>query len=264
MKKYIDRFKKNNKAEKTSNIFFIIFITLGIASVIHMITKGEIGFTIQAILYALVLFVPYLLQKLFKIKFSPFLKIFLYFYIFGGATLGTIYNFHGMGIHWDTIMHVLTGFLAMGICIAIFRDMVKIDIIKKSPMYIVLSAFCLSVTIGSVWEFYEYGADKIFKTDMHDDVLINEIHSYLLQEENMRKTVSITGIEKTVLYDKDDNLLFVIKGGYLDVGFNDVMKDMIVHAGASLVFAIMIFPYYKNNKLRFMRHFVPERAESGK
>lgn len=68
------------------------------------------------------------------------------------------------------------------ICAAIGFSLINLlnetsDKINLSPLYLCIVAFCFSMTIGVLWEFFEYSADKFFKLDMQKDNIITEISS---------------------------------------------------------------------------------------
>ena len=68
-----------------------------------------------------------------------------------------------------------------------------------TPIFVVAVAFCFSMTIGVLWEFFEYGADEIVKTDMQKDVIVSEISTVKLDKENANNPNVVTDIGKTVI-----------------------------------------------------------------
>ncbi len=46
-----------------------------------------------------------------------------------------------------------------------------------SPLFLALVAFCFSMTIGVLWEFFEFGMDFFFGTDMQRDTVVHAIHT---------------------------------------------------------------------------------------
>ena len=58
----------------------------------------------------------------------------------------------------------------------------------------------------------------------------------------------IKGIDNTVLYDKEGNVLKQIDNSYLDVGINDTMKDLIVNLIGALVFSFISYLYLTKSK----------------
>ena len=130
--------------------------------------------------------------------------------------------------------------------------------INLSPFYLCLVAFCFSMTIGILWEFFEYGGDKLVKFDMQKDTLITNISSVYLNPDNENKPVVVDNIGKTEIFDKDGKSLYVIDGGYLDIGLNDTMKDLFVNFIGALVFSFFAYIGLKNNKRStVVKNFVP-------
>ena len=83
-------------------------------------------------------------------------------FIFSAEILGEISSFYVLFPFWDTTLHTLNGFLAAAIGFSLVdllnrSDRVKFDL---SPLFLSITAFCFSMTIGVLWEFFEF-ADGI-------------------------------------------------------------------------------------------------------
>ena len=83
---------------------------------------------------------------------------------------------------WDTVLHTLNGFLAAAIGFSL------VDLLNRSertsftlsPVFMAIVAFCFSMTIGVIWEFFEFGMDQILGYDMQKDTVIHVIRSVTL------------------------------------------------------------------------------------
>ena len=134
--------------------------------------------------------------------------------------------------------------------------------INLSPFYLCLVAFCFSMTIGVLWEFFEYSGDKFFNLDMQKDTIVETISSVELNKEKKNKAVTLKNIGKTIIYDKEGNELQVINNGYLDIGLNDTMKDLFVNFIGALVFSLIAYISLKKNKEnKFINKFVPTKEK---
>ena len=51
---------------------------------------------------------------------------------------------------------------------------------KLSPVYLAVVAFCFSMTIGVLWEFFECFMDQMFLLDMQKDTIVHSIGSVML------------------------------------------------------------------------------------
>jgi len=123
-------------------------------------------------------------------------------------------------------------------------------------LFVSIVAFCFSMTIGVLWEFFEYGADRLLRFDMQKDVIVNNISTVELDKTKTNKVVKVDQIEKTIIYDKDGNKISEFNG-YLDIGIIDTMKDLIVNFIGAVCFSIFGFLYINNReKYKFVNNFI--------
>lgn len=121
------------------------------------------------------------------------------------------------------------------------------------------------MTIGVCWEFFEFGADKFFYTDMQKDSIITNISTVELDETNSNKSVILNNIYKTILYDEHGNEIAVFSNGYLDVGLNDTIDDLFVNLIGALVFSVLGYFYTLNKKkYTFIKNFIPIKTVNNK
>lgn len=261
MKKYKELKKEYEKTKKSSIIVYIVLRTLVIFSMVRQILRGDLNNAFLCVLSLVLFTLPGVFQKKFKIKVPNLLEIIIYLFIYSAEILGEIHNFYGHIPAWDTILHTLNGFLCAGIGFSLV-DLLNENSkkIKLSPIYVAIVAFCFSMTVGVCWEFFEYSADKIVKTDMQKDVLVQEISTVYLDPNKENKTVLLKNIGKTIIYDKNNNEIAVIDNGYLDIGINDTMKDLLVNFVGAVVYSILGYFYIKNrDKYKFASNFIPTK-----
>ena len=144
---------------------------------------------------------------------------------------------------WDTILHTINGFLsaAIGFSMAMLLNDDENLTFELSPLYLALVAFCFSMTIGVLWEFFEFFMDLVFQTDMQKDTVVHVISSVMLNPNGTNQAVAISGITDVVVNGKDLNL-----GGYLDIGLYDTMKDLFVNFIGAIVFSVIGYFYAKS------------------
>lgn len=261
MKKYKELKKEYEKTKKSSIIVYIVLRTLVIFSMVRQILRGDLNNAFLCVLSLVLFTLPGVFQKKFKIKVPNLLEIIIYLFIYSAEILGEIHNFYGHIPAWDTILHTLNGFLCAGIGFSLI-DLLNENSkkIKLSPIYVAIVAFCFSMTVGVCWEFFEYSADKIVKTDMQKDVLVKEISTVYLDPNKENKTVLLKDIGKTIIYDNNANEIAVIDNGYLDIGINDTMKDLLVNFVGAVVYSILGYFYIKNrDKYKFASNFIPTK-----
>ena len=180
-------------------------------------------------------------------------------FIFAAEILGEMGNYYTKVPYWDSILHTVNGFLCAAIGFAlsdILNQNEKIKF-KMSPLFLAITAFCFSMTIGVMWEFFEFACDAFFGSDMQKDYVIKGFTSTFLGD-GTKAPLIIEAINTTSI-----NGVRLEIDGYLDIGLYDTMKDLIVNFIGAAVFSVIGFLYIKNRgKGRVARLFIPKLKKS--
>ena len=208
----------------------------------------------------LLLIIPSLVQITFKVELPTTLEIIILIFIFAAEILGEISEFYLVFPFWDTVLHMLNGFLAaaIGFSLVDLLNRSERTVFQLSPLFTAIVAFCFSMTIGVVWEFFEFGMDSLFNLDMQKDTVIHTIRSVTLDPSGHNIPYVIKGIGETAVNGQELGI-----GGYLDIGLIDTMQDLIVNFAGAFVFSIIGFFYVKNRgRGRLVGRFVPRRKKA--
>ena len=264
MKKNIKKLLKD--ADKKTLTVYLILRFLVIITMIFQFLHGNFQAVSLCFLTLILFFIPFIIDKKFKIDLPTPLEIIILLFIFSAEILGEIQNFYGIFKQWDTILHTLNGFLcaAIGFSLIDILNRSKRLHISLTPIFVALVAFCFSMTIGVLWEFFEFGCDSFFRLDMQKDRIVNNISTVKINPDNKNVPVKIDNIEYTKIYYKDDGKLKDIKinDGYLDIGIIDTMKDLIVNFIGAVVFSIIGYLYIHNrDKYKLAESFIPVSRE---
>ena len=253
---------KENK--RSSLVIYLVLRFLVIICMILQILRGDLNNALLCLLSLILLFAPLFIQNKFEITLPNDLEIAIYLFIFSAEILGEIDNFFGIIPYWDIILHTINGFLATAVGFSL------VDLLNKnskninlSPFYLCLVAFCFSMTIGVLWEFFEYSCDKFLNVDMQKDTVIQKISSVALNPDGENKAVVVDDIGKTIIYDTNGDVLQVIDNGYLDIGLNDTIEDLFVNFIGAIVFSCFAFFDLKHNRSNsFINRFVPTKGNN--
>ncbi len=191
----------------------------------------------------LILFMlPAFVEKNFRVDLPDALEIVILLFIFATQILGELQAWYVRFRGWDTLMHTTNGFLcaAIGFSLVDLLNRSERVGIKLSPLYLAIAAFCFSMTVGVLWEFFEFGADLFFGQDMQKDTVLHAIRSSYLDPTLSNKKVVIDGITDVVVNGQSLGV-----GGYLDVGLYDTMKDLFVNFLGAVVFSILGYFHVK-------------------
>ena len=253
MKKIIEKVKRfYNENDKKAFIVFVLLRILVIICLIRELINGNFESVLFCILTLFLFIVPYISEKIFKIDFPSCLEIIVLIFIFSAEILGEINNFYGTVPFWDNALHTVNGFLCGSIGFSlIYLLNQKTKFMKLSPVFVALFSFCFSMTVGIVWEMFEYGMDVFFLTDMQKDTVIDTVATV-----GLRSDGGMTVLRDISAVTVNGQLLSV--DGYLDIGLHDTMKDLIVNFIGASVFSIIGYFYVKRKgKGRFAARFIP-------
>ena len=156
--------------------------------------------------------------------------------------LGEINAFYVKIPVWDTILHTTNGFLMAAIGFALIDLFNRSDrfSIKMSPYFVAFFAFCFSMTVGVLWEFFEFSMDWFFGLDMQKDWIVPAINSVKLNPTGANIPIHVD-VQSVVINGETWNL-----GGYLDIGIVDTMKDLMVNFVGAVVFSAIGILYLKH------------------
>ncbi len=248
------------RQNKTAAIVYFILRLLIILCLVRQIMLKNINNAILCVVSLILLFLPIFLSKKFKLDIPVALEVSIYLFIFSAEILGEINNFFGEVPYWDTILHTINGFLSASLGFSLVYILNENDdSINLSPFFVSLVAFCFSMTIGAIWEIYEYSVDVLLGTDMQKDEFIDNIKTVELNPKKENVAITVDNISYTILYDdKDQEIVKLDK--YLDVGLHDTMGDLIVNFIGAVTYSIFGYLYIKNkDKYKLAGMFVTKK-----
>lgn len=243
------------REHKSSFFVYVVLRMLVILMMVLQIFNKNYENVFLCILTLVLLMLPSLIQVNLKIELPTALEITMLIFIFAAEILGEIQAYYIRFPFWDTLLHTLNGFLAAAIGFALVDILNRSErfSIHLSPVFVAIVAFCFSMTIGVLWEFFECGMDQFFGLDMQKDTVVHSIHSVMLDPLNSNVPFEINDISEVTVNGEELNL-----GGYLDIGLLDTMKDLFVNFIGAVVFSVIGYFYVKNRgKGKFASRFIP-------
>ena len=245
------------REHRSSFLVYVILRALVVVMMILQLLNRNYENVFLCGLTLLLLIIPSFVQVTFRVELPTTLEIIILLFIFAAEILGEISEFYLVFPFWDTVLHTLNGFLAAAIGLSLVDLLNRSEkiIFHLSPLFTAIVAFCFSMTIGVVWEFFEFGMDMAFGLDMQKDTIIHAIHSVTLDPAVKNIPYAIQGITQTAVNGVDMGI-----GGYLDIGLIDTMQDLLVNFIGAFVFSVIGFFYVKNQgKKSVADRFVPHR-----
>ena len=243
------------KNHKSTFVVYTILRVFVLVSLVLAVLRGEFENVFVYALALLLFLAPPILERQLKIDLPSTFEIIILLFIFAAEILGEIHCFYVRIPYWDAMLHTMNGFLFAAVGFSLM-DMINRNPYMKfqlSPFYLALVAFCFSMTIGVLWEFFEFGCDMFLAKDMQKDYIVNAFSSVKLDPTNSNIPIRFEGITDVAINGKSLGL-----GGYLDIGLIDTMKDLFVNFIGAVVFSVIGFFYVKNRgKGKFAKRFIP-------
>ena len=260
MKKRAKTQKKPYYNHKATLAVYLVLRLLVILTLMRAAFRRDFESVFLCGLTLVLMILPSVLTKRLEVELPGTLEIIILLFIFAAEILGEINSFYIRVPNWDTMLHTLNGFLCAAIGFALVDLLNRSDrfSFKLSPLYLAIAAFCFSMTVGVLWEFFEYYSDLLLGFDMQKDTVIHAIRTVELDPTRSNKVVAIRDIADVIVVHSDGTQQALGLGGYLDVGIHDTMKDLLVNFIGAVVFSVIGFFYVKEKgKGRFAARFIP-------
>ena len=261
-RRFADELREEIKKNKNVFAVYVTLRVLVIAVAIVSFFSGNIENFFLCILSLILFLLPAFVERKFKVDLPDALEIIVLLFIFAAEILGEISSFYVRVPHFDTMLHTVNGFLFAAIGFAMVDVLNRSSRVKfnLSPFYLAVMAFCFSMTVGVVWEFFEFGMDMIVGFDMQKDTVVDAIRSVTLDLSATNQVVAIEGIGDVILVTANGAQPLSDYGvaGYVDIGLIDTMKDLIVNFIGAVVFSVIGFFYVKSRgQGRIARNLIP-------
>ena len=247
---YVRKLGKRVKEQRGVFILYSILRLLVVLIGIRSVLLHNYDVTATCLLVLALFFVPSILEETLKIRIPALFEGIIYCFIFAAEILGELAHFYTQIPIWDTMLHTLNGFLfaAVGFSTVELLNRTNKNV-NLSPLYLTMVAFCFSMTIGVLWEFFECGADLFLGQDMQKDFIVDHFQSVTLDPNHSQEVIHVTDITGTVIQTASGET-FNIDGGYLDIGILDTMKDLLVNFIGAVVFCSFGFAFLKYGEKR--------------
>lgn len=240
---------RKKKEEPAAFWTYVVLRFIVILTLIRCILRGDIESAFVCVLVLVIYLLPQFVENRLNIDIPTTLEVIIFVFVFAAEILGELQSYFIKYSNWDTILHTSSGFLCAAVGFSLVDLLNRSDNAKVqlSPGYLAITAFCFSMTIGILWEFIEFSADRLFLLDMQKDTIVNQISSVSLDPTNSNISITVKGIKDVILVtDSGEQALGL--GGFLDIGLYDTMEDLFVDFVGAVVFSVAAFFECKSEK----------------
>lgn len=248
------------KEKKAVTAVYILLRTSVVLVMLAQIFNHNFENVFLCVLTLFLFAMPSLLERKLDIDLPNTLEIIILLFIYAAEIMGEIGAYYVTFPYWDTVLHTMNGFLCAAIGFSLLDILNRTSRVRfhLSPLYLAIVAFCFSMTVGVVWEFFECIMDQLFFLDMQKDSIVHTIGTILLDPTGGNHPVVLRDITDVIIVQSDGTQTALGLGGYLDIGLLDTMEDLFVNFIGALLFSIIGYFYIRSRgKGKFVKRFIP-------
>jgi hypothetical protein len=152
-------------------------VRLAILIILELIMAGELvlliyeGLWLSVFLVAAIMLVtlgPIVFASKMPVQIPAEFHVLAVVFVFGALFLGEVRDFYARIWWWDIALHTFSGLL-LGILgfllVYVLNENERVDIHMR-PRFVALFAFLFAVSVGALWEIFEFSMDRVFGTTM--------------------------------------------------------------------------------------------------
>lgn len=174
---------KHVNKNKLLKIMYFIVLTSFILPIVYLVIRfiyagnDNIGFRdradyvlmiVECLLGVIVINIPSFLAKKFKFDFPVRLNLMYLVFLYCAIFLGEVNSFYYKVPHWDSVLHCFSSMM-LGTFGFMFVSIINKDektTVRLSPVFVAFFAFGFALSIGVLWEVYEYLFDGFLGLNM--------------------------------------------------------------------------------------------------
>jgi hypothetical protein len=173
IKNWVDRFRGLQGADRV-RYGFIIFMQLALITAFAIAIYEQAWLTVFVSVVALfIMWMPSILERSIKVRLPLEFELLLNIFIYASIFLGEIRGFYTRFWWWDVVLHagsgIALGFIGFLILYALYRS----GRIQISPSLLALFSFCFALSLGAIWEIFEFAMDSLFGFNMQKSGLVD-------------------------------------------------------------------------------------------
>lgn len=160
------------KIRQQTFIVQIIWLVLVISFLVS-IAMGRWSITFVSAATLILSMAPTLLAERFHLRLPISLVAIIVVFVFSTLFLGEVFDFYERYWWWDVVLHggsaIAFGMIGFLFIFYLFEG----DRFAAPPIAMTFIAFCFAITIGAMWEIFEFSMDQLFGLNMQKSGLID-------------------------------------------------------------------------------------------
>lgn len=160
------------------NIHYVVSIvlksTMAVGAMLCFIW-GHYLLAVGTVIIIAIALMPVLLSRRFKLDIPPEFDLLTIIFIYTTLYLGSVQGFYHKYWWWDGMLHTASGFILgiVGFLMVFVLNQRREVGIGMKPHFVALFAFTFSITLGVLWEIFEFAVDSAFDMNMQETGLVD-------------------------------------------------------------------------------------------
>lgn len=190
-------------------IFIVIRLTILIAAIVAIFERNWSSLA-MSVITLLVMIIPSIIERRFQLDIPDEFEIVLIVFIYAALFLGEMNQFYFRFWWWDNMLHSFSGLIFgnIGFLVVSYLNSSSKMNIQLSPIFVAIFSFCFAVSIGAIWEIYEFTMDKLF--------------GFIMQRNSLDDTMM------DIILDTVGALIFAILGYYQQKGKINIISRYLI------------------------------------
>lgn len=153
-----------------------------IAAAVGAFYQGQWFNGFLAVLCFILSYIPAIIERNFRISLPTEFEFLFLLFLFVTIYLGEISSYYTYYWWWDIFLHTFSGVLLgfVGFLLVYILNTEEKIRLQLSPIFVALFSFAFSMTLGVLWEFFEFGADTFFAFDMQHGSLVDTMSDLMV------------------------------------------------------------------------------------
>ena len=163
-----------DRVDKIKLVIYLVFRILLVVVGVVAVFKGDWNNLTLASVTLFLTFLPSIIKKEFRIDYPSEFEIVILVFIYASMYLGTMRSFYARFWWWDIMLHSLSGVIIGSIGFSLVYTLNQASVaINLSNVFVAIFSFSFALSIGALWEIYEFFMDSLFGLNMQKSGLID-------------------------------------------------------------------------------------------
>lgn len=123
----------------------------------------------------ILMFIPSMLERNYQIGLPIEFELILLVFIFSSIILGEVHSYYTKFWWWDVVLHIGSGLIfgMVGFLTLFILNFEKRIHLHLNPFFIALFSFSFAVSLGVIWEIFEFSMDQLLGFNMQKSGLVD-------------------------------------------------------------------------------------------